>query len=568
MSQRLVLNGDMPLGEDARMMMRQFLRGCAALMMVGLTAVPSWGLQDGTTIEVSDRIKSVELVAGASQPLKYPFPFPKLMVQVPEVIDANPISTSEILVTGLKPGVSMLTVVDPQGNHHSLTVEVKIDIRILQRTIDRLYPNAQVQVGALRNSVILSGYVSEAANITNMLAVATDYFPTNPVINDLKVTKSQNVAIKVKVYEVSRSKLRELGVDWAYFGENFSVVSSVAELISAAGANGAQATDQTLAFGVFGDNSNFQAFIRALEKHNLAKLLDEPTLVAKDGRPAEFLSGGEIPIQVASGLGTNSIEFRPFGTKLDLVPIIHGQGRMTLEVRAEVSELDNSLSGDTTVPGFRVRRGNTGVEMTAGHTLALAGDYREEVETVKQGLPGVMDHPFWGAPFRRTSEQRNETELVFLITPQFIGEIEAHRMPAIGVGRNSVSPSDKELYIDGYIEVPKCYEDCQVIDAFGSRPPMIAPGAAQQLGQPGIQPGFQPTPIQTAPPTTVRPVSSPSNQFEPASPSTSMRPTAPVQYRLSQGGYPASGTVQPASYQQSQTRQSGDFAWPTRSYNR
>ena len=132
--------------------------------------------------------------------------------------------------------------------------------------------------------------------------------------------------------------------------------------------------------GIFSGNTNIEFIINALERRSIAKLLDEPVLTAENGRPAEFLSGGEIPIQIATGL-TQSIEFRSFGTKLDMVPIIHGQGEMTLEVRAEVSEVDNTLSSTSGVPGFRVRRVNTGVRMRAGHTLALAGDYREEVET-------------------------------------------------------------------------------------------------------------------------------------------------------------------------------------------
>ena len=98
-------------------------------------------------------------------------------------------------------------------------------------------------------------------------------------------------------------------------------------------------------------------------------------------------------------MGTNSIEYRPFGTKLDVVPIIHGQGQLTLEIRAEVSEVAADLAGDAGVPGFRVRRVNTGVKMKAGHTLALAGDYREKDETEVRGIPKLMDNPWFGPAF-------------------------------------------------------------------------------------------------------------------------------------------------------------------------
>lgn len=187
-----------------------------------------------------------------------------------------------------------------------------------------------------------------------------------------------------------------------------------------------------------------------------------------NGRAAEFLSGGEVPVQVASGLGTNSIEFRPFGTKLDMVPIILGQGRVRLEIRAEVSEIAADLSGSTGVPGFRVRRVNTGVEMNAGYTLALAGDYREEVETEKKGTPGLLNRPYLGQLFRRVEEEKNEVELVFLITPTFMGEIEQYRLPTNIPGRTTQSPSDTEFYLRGYIETPQCAADCPLPTPVGA----------------------------------------------------------------------------------------------------
>lgn len=460
-------------------MMRLTL-GICAIFSIALGGSTGYA-QDGRSIMVDDSINSIEMIAGSTQPLEYPFSIPRLMVQSPEVIEANPISLTEILITANKPGVSALTVVDPDGNHKTINVEVKMDVRALQRTIDRHFPNCQVKVQALKSSVMLTGYVSQAGEIQNLTAVAKDYFPVN-VINKLQMAKVPNVAIKVKVYEVSRTKLRDIGVDWSYFGANVDLVSSVSELISASTGTSTQGVG-TLTFGVVDGSNNFQTFIQALEQHNVAKLLDEPTLVAKDGRPAEFLSGGEIPIQIQGGLGTNAVEFRPFGTKLDLVPILNGQGRMTLEVRAEVSEIDNSLSGGTGVPGFRVRRVNTGVEILPGHTLALAGDYREEVESVKRGMPKLMDHPFWGAPFRRLTETKNETELVFLITPRFIGEVEANQINVTPPGRSSASPSDSELYLDSYLEVPHCDNDCPVEDAFGA-PASVQPG----MGVPIVTP--------------------------------------------------------------------------------
>ena len=375
------------------MILRPTMRLIVFVVAALATCSPTYGFQEiGERILVTRNMRDLELVVGASQPLKFEYSIPKLLVQVPEIVDANAVAADEILITGLKPGLSMVTVVDDQGNTQTLSVSVKIDVRILQRTIDKVFPNSQVKVDALANKIVLSGYVSDSEQINNIMELAQDYFPSG-VIGNMRVAKNPNVAIQVKIYEVSRTKLRSLGIDWSFFGPDFSAVSSFADVIQAFSTGpGGTATGgaQSFTVDVIGDNRRFTAFIEALEQHSLAKLLDEPTLVAKDGRPAEFLSGGEVPFQVASGLGNNSIEFRPFGTKLDILPIVLGRGLLTLEVRAEVSEVDASIS-TADAPGFRVRRVNTSVDMPVGHTLALAGDYREEIETVKRGAPKLMD---------------------------------------------------------------------------------------------------------------------------------------------------------------------------------
>ncbi len=461
------------------MILRPTLRLIVFAIAAIATCSTTFGFQaTGEQILVTRGMKDIDLVVGASQPLRFDFPIPKLLVQVPEVLDATAVSSNEILLTGLKPGLSMLTVVDSDGNTQTLAVTVKIDVRILQRAIDDVFPTSQVSVEALSNKVVLSGYVSDAEQVASIVEVAQDYFPVG-VIQNMRVAKNPNVAIQVKIYEVSRTKLRRLGVDWSYFGPDFSAVTSFSDVIQQFSTTDQSVVglNQTFSAEVVGDGRRLGAFLEALEQHNMAKLLDEPTLVAKDGRPAEFLSGGELPFPVSSGLGNTTIEFRPFGTKLDIVPIVLGRGRLTLEVRAEVSEIDNTISTEDGIPGFRVRRVNTAVDMPVGHTLALAGDYREEVETLKRGAPKLMDHPFWGVAFRRTEEVKTESELVFLLTPRFIDAVEASSLKQAPFARNSTSPSDRELYVNGHTEVPNCRTgNCTVNDGFSSGGSQYAPG--------------------------------------------------------------------------------------------
>jgi len=267
------------------MILRPTLRLIVFAIAAIATCSPTYGFQAiGEQLLVTRDMKDLELVVGASQPLKFDYPIPKLLVQVPEIVDASALSANEILVTGLKPGLSKVTVVDSEGNTQTLAVSVKIDVRVLQRAIDQVFPTSQVKVEALANKVILSGYVSDSEQVNNIMELAEDYFPVG-VIGNMRVVKNPNVAIQVKIYEVSRTKLRRLGVDWAFFGPDFSAVSSFADVIQAfaTGPGGAAVGgNQTFTAEVIGNGRRFNAFIEALEQHNMAKLLDEPTLQHDD----------------------------------------------------------------------------------------------------------------------------------------------------------------------------------------------------------------------------------------------------------------------------------------------
>jgi pilus assembly protein CpaC len=271
---------------------------------------------------------------------------------------------------------------------------------------------------------------------------------------------------------------------------------------------------------VFDNSTTVTAVLNALEQKSVARLMTQPTLISQNGRPAELLSGGEIPIQVSVGLGTNSIQFRAFGTKLDVVPIVHGQGEMTLEVRAEVSEIAPELSGDTGVPGFRVRRVNTSAPMRSGQTLVLAGVYSETDSAEVRGLPGMVNKPILGAFFRNSTNQTNETELVFLLTPRTAAPVDACALPAVMPGRHTTNPSAQELFGNGHVEVPKCGAECAESNPyigqqrFQVQPPApMAPGPLAPVpdeSNSGV--GANPQPRQFSPLSSMEPVQAPSIQ--------------------------------------------------------
>jgi pilus assembly protein CpaC len=242
-----------------------------------------------------------------------------------------------------------------------------------------------------------------------------------------------------------------------------------------------------VAFGIINNANAFFGFVDALKQNNLVKVLAEPTLVAVNGRPASFNSGGEFPILVPQSLGTISIQYRQFGTRVDFVPIALGNGRVRLEVRPTVSEIDPSRSvviNNTTVPGLRSRWVDTAVEMNAGQTLALAGMLQTQVEAEHRGLPVLSDLPWVGAAFRRVREQANEIELLVLVTPEFVDALDPQDVPPCGPGQTTTSPTDCELYGRGYLEVPnQCGDNCRVglYDGSGLETHAVAPIPVQEI---------------------------------------------------------------------------------------
>jgi pilus assembly protein CpaC len=260
-----------------------------------------------------------------------------------------------------------------------------------------------------------------------------------------------------------------LGFDFWTNNSSFFLTSSVSGLLSpnsaagqTVGSFGAPATSaagDTVRFGVVSDTFAFFGFIDALRQYQLAKVMAEPDIVTVSGRPAYFNSGGEFPILIPSGLGTVSVDFKKFGTQVDFVPIVLGNGNIRLEVKPRISFLDNTLSVTTqgiTVPGLNVREVDTGVEMKSGQTMAIAGLVQNRQEYSNTGVPYLADLPYFGALFRKVKDQNNEIELIVMVTPELVDPIDPCDVPPCGPGMASRSPTDCELYWKGYSEVPSC----------------------------------------------------------------------------------------------------------------
>jgi pilus assembly protein CpaC len=397
----------------------------------------------------------------------------------PEVINVSALTVNQIRVQAVAPGVTTMTVFDEYD--HAFTIEVFVygDVRHLQAYIDQLFPHSSVKAVAVRDSVVLRGWVTKPETITHLVQVAEMFYPN--VLNQMNVGGMQQVKLKVRVMEVQRSKVRALGINLYYLNRNGYLATTPGSLTPVAtlsapfgGPPGIEAissslSDTSISSGFVGDHNIFNAFIDALKEENLLKIMAEPELVATNGRPATMLAGGEFPILVPQSLGTTTIEWREFGVRLEAVPIILGQGRVRLELQPEVSERDFSNAVDVsgfTVPGLTTRRVNTQVEMRFGQTFMLAGllSMRNTAQTDK--VPFFGELPWVGAAFRRVRYDEAETELVILVTPELVAPIDCQQIPPGGPGLFTTAPTDRELFRDGMIEIP----------SYGGRCPTCGPG--------------------------------------------------------------------------------------------
>ncbi|MEX2175715.1 MAG: pilus assembly protein N-terminal domain-containing protein [Pirellulaceae bacterium] len=411
--------------------------------------------QSAVKFQVRGPSERLEMTVNSSKVVEFPFDVPKMLVNNPDLVRVIPISPKSIQLSAVRAGITQLNVWDADDNVTTLDLVILGDVGELDMTLKSLFPEAALKLRPLNSSLYISGFVPKAEMVQSITNVARDYFPN--IINDMTVGGVQKVLLHVKVMEVSRTKLRAMGFDWAQLSGGSFVTQSVSKLLETPGTLGnSLGIGSQVRFGVVSDGGSFFGFLEALRENNMAKLMAEPTLTTLSGRPATFNVGGEVPIPIQQSLGVTTVQWREFGTRIDFVPIVLGNGIVRLEVRPEVTEIDPSLRDSVTgTPGFRTRRVDTAVEMKAGQTLAIAGLVSSREEALNRGIPVLADLPWFGAPFRKVTNTRNEIELLIFVTPEFCEAMDPSEVPPCGPGQLTVSPNDAEFYGRGYLEVPK-----------------------------------------------------------------------------------------------------------------
>ena len=417
--------------------------------------------------------KSIKLGKNKGMMIEMPRELRDVMVSAPEVMDAVVQSSSRVHLIGKKVGQSNAFLYDQSGEL-VLTIEVSIepDTSVLDALFLRLIPGSNIKSEVLNDTVILTGSVhnpvdsNRASDIASRFAVAPDAEGNlkhdAKVINMLNVEGEEQVMLKVTIAEVQRSLMKQLGINLgaeitsgnfvtSLLTENALPLTAAAGLgklpIPGIGTEGTKAGDPITCSSIgilcnsnagpskstFGNSGldggwstshqRITQAIRALERDGLIRTLAEPNLTAVSGEAAKFLAGGEYPIPMVDTTGALTVQYKEFGVGLAFTPFVLSEGRISLKIETEVSEIDSvhavTLSGFS-IPALKKRQAKSTVELPSGGSIALAGLISDDTRQNIDGFPGAKDLPIIGALFRSRDFIKQETELVVIITPYLV----------------------------------------------------------------------------------------------------------------------------------------------------
>ncbi|MEG0882776.1 MAG: type II and III secretion system protein family protein [Janthinobacterium sp.] len=420
----------------------------------------------------------VALSAGKSQLLRLPFAASRLAVGDTAIADVILLNASEVYLLGKRPGTTNLILWDRAKQATIIDLGVAIDTGALRLQLQQLFPDeTQIALHAAADTLVLSGTVADAVKASQIMALAQSYAERASgagasgaaagikVINMLAIAAPQQVMLEVKIAEVSKSLVDQLG---ASLGVNVQVGNWTHSLLS-----NLLSGNRSLIEAFNKKNGNFVS-IDAQKRDGLVKILAEPTIMAISGQEASFLAGGKVFIPVSQnnngGTPTITLEEKEYGVAVKFTPTVLDGGRINLKVAPEVSELNKDgigLSAGGTnatalLPSFTTRRAATTVQLFDGQSFAIGGLIKNNVTTNIKALPMLGEIPVLGALFRSSDFQSDRSELVFIVTPHLVKPLPA--VPALPTD-GYVEPSRADFFIRGKME--------------GTAPPATAAAATQ-----------------------------------------------------------------------------------------
>lgn len=402
----------------------------------------------------------------------------------PDVADVSPLTDHSLSILGKKIGTTRVTVYDANKKPVGIfDVEVSYDISRLAAEISH-FTGGGIKVSSINGRIMLSGTSPDAATLDKAVQIARQFGP-DP-INTVQVLQPQQIELDVRFIEVDRNASRDLGVQWNMFGNSLLAntgsglpasklpitapggsfqqpgttvggpnITPQATTISPVVAGGVLSGAAPFGFLIGQLSNRLQIAVNALEAQGAARSLAEPNLVTLSGETASFLAGGQFPVPEVGATGTPSFGFQPYGVGLSFTPTVLKDGLINLVVKPEVSEIDTAHTvtvAGTSVPGLTTRKASTTLELRDGQSFMLGGLLQNNTSNAQDQLPWLGDVPVLGALFRSTDYQKNETDLVILVTPHLVRPM-APTDPVHTPLDGSLPPNDVDLFLMGKTEV-------------------------------------------------------------------------------------------------------------------
>ena len=389
-----------------------------------------------------------------TQVLQIDQPFSEIVVGDPSIADVLVLSNHTIYVLGHSIGTTNLTIYGP--NRKLLAVAdlvVSFDVEGLKAKLYEVMPDERIEVRTTNGILLLTGHISSSLHLSEAMAIAETFAP-KAVTNAMSVGGSQQVLMQVRFAEIDRTAERQLGI-------HLDRISVEAGKMTLSLMSGGAPTLTAFATGAITGSAgpvDINAFFQALEKKGAIRILAEPNLIALSGDTASFLAGGEFPIPVAEQNGSISVSFKSFGVALAFTPTVIGDEVINLVVAPEVSQLDEAHAvritpGSDPVPALTVRRAKTTIELRDGQSFSIAGLLQNTYANTIDQFPWVGDVPVLGALFRSADFQRNETELVIIVTVHLVAPASNPALLA-SPAEKYVPPSDSDLFLNGHTDNP------------------------------------------------------------------------------------------------------------------
>ena len=410
--------------------------------------------------------RKIELTAGRSVIVDLPRDAKEVFVANPKVANAVVRSTRKVFVIGMENGTTSIFILDAEGRQITaldVTVARDLNLNVLRQLLGQSIPGARFDVRSSGDSVLLSGSVASAAEAQQAIDIANAFVGVSgsgggggasgaglagggargAVINNLTIRGKDQVMLRVTVAEVSRTVLKQFGVNISGNWSNLNFVNATPLSVS-----GGQFPNGNLLSGTINGagGASLTATLKAFEQAGVSRILAEPTLTAISGESAKFTAGGELPVPSSQSCTPSAvvgvqptcvvgIAFKKYGVSLNFTPVVQSENRISIRVGTEVSEIDpqNSYSfvsgnATTAVPGLTVRNSETTVELPSGGTMMTAGLIQQKSKAALAGLPGLINLPILGALFRSRDYQRQETELMIMVTPYIAKPMEARQV--------------------------------------------------------------------------------------------------------------------------------------------